>query len=145
MYPNSRYILDSDSMIALHSLFIARLPSELRQDSRLEHYIAGAHREGEVFRWLLSYHEHKVSRESCIRALARRVAAVTLCRDAVVPPSEVMNTLQGEQRDIPVVVKVVDFPYEYSHVAPFPLAGPDTDVTQAFDAVFAGAAEHLTT
>ncbi len=144
MYPNSRYIMDSDSMIALHSLLLARLPNELRHDTRLHHYIAGAHREGEVFRWLLSYHEHKVPRESSMRALACRVAALTLRRDTVVPPSEVVNTLQGEQHDIPVAVRTIDFPYDYSHMAPFPVAGPEEEVTRAFDCVLAAAAQHLT-
>ena len=144
MYPNSRHILDSDSMIALHSLFLARLPNELRRNSRLGHYISGSHREGEVFRWLLSYHEHKALRESCLHTVAPRVAALTLRRDTVVPPSEVMNTLQGERHDIPVAVQVLDFPYDYSHMAPFPVAGPEAEVTRAFDCVLAAGAEHLT-
>jgi hypothetical protein len=144
MYPNSRYILDSDSMIALYSLLLARLPNELRHSTRLDHYIAGAHREGEVFRWLLSYHEHKVDRELGMRRLAHRVAALTLCKDTIVPPSEVMNTLQGERHDIPIAVRTVDFPYDYSHMVPFPVAGSETEVTRAFDGVFAAAAEHLT-
>ena len=143
MYPNSRYILDSGATIALHALFLSRLPGELSRDSRLAHYMNGAHCEGRVFRWLLSYHEHKAEREARLRQVSEQIVAIALRNDAVVPPSEVFSALQGEVRDIPIDVRVLDFPFDYSHVAPFPLQAPDAQVSQAFDQVFAAAAAHL--
>jgi hypothetical protein len=143
MYPNSRYILDSDATIALHALFLSRLPSELQHDSRLGHYISRAHSEGQVFRWLLSYHEHKLEREARLRQLSNQIAAAVLRKDTVVPPGEVLNTLQGEARDVPVRVRLFDFPFDCSHVVPFPLNAPEPALTQAFEQVFETAADHL--
>jgi len=143
MYPNSRYILDSDATIALHALFLSRLPNELHQDPRLCHYIDRAHSEGQAFRWLLSYHENKLEREARLRQLAAQVAATVLRKDNVVPPSEVFSALQGEVRDIPINVGVLDFPFEYSHVVPFPLNAPEADLSRGFNQVFQAAAAHL--
>ena len=102
-----------------------------------------AHAEGTAFRWLLSYHENKAEREAQLRQVTSQVSAVTLRQDAVVPPSEVLNTLQGEMRDIPIDVRVLDFPFKYSHVVPFPPSAPEPELSQAFDNVFAHAANHL--
>ena len=46
--------------------------------------------------------------------------AVTLKQDTVVPPYEVVNTLQGKYRDISVRVDIHDLPYLYKHEDPFP-------------------------
>jgi hypothetical protein len=143
MYPNSRHILDSDATIALHALFLSRLPNELQRDSRLAHYVGPAHSEGQVFRWLLSYHENKPQREARLRELSHQIAATTLRRDTVVPPSEVCGTLQGEMRDIAIEVAILDLPFDHSHMAPFPLRAPDADVSRAFDRVFEAAGAHL--
>jgi hypothetical protein len=59
-------------------------------------------------------------REKLFRKMSRRIMAIALVRDTVIPPYEVMNTLQGINRDIPIPVNVLDFPYPYSHEEPFP-------------------------
>lgn len=143
MYPNCRYILDSDATIALHALFLSRLPNELQQDLRLGHYISHAHSEGQVFRWLLSYHENRFEREARLRQLATQVAAIVLRKDNVVPPGEVFSALQGEARDIPINVGVLDFPFDHSHVVPFPLSAKEADLSRGFNQVFEAAAAHL--
>lgn len=142
-YPNSRYILDSDATIALYSFFLARFENELRADPRLEHYMSDAHKEGLYFRAMLNYHENKAMRESRLGEMSERIAALALRRDTVIPANEVLNTLRGDFRDIPIRVDVTDFPYDYSHVIPFPLNAPEGEVDRAFDEVFARAAEHL--
>jgi hypothetical protein len=141
-YPNSRYILDSDATIALYSFFLARFENEVRADERLEHHLSEAHPEGRYFRAMLNYHEQKDVRESRLQELAPRVAALALKRDAVIPANEVLNTLQGDFRDIPIPVTVMDFPYDYNHVIPFPWKG-GSDVESAFDTVFQVASAHF--
>ncbi len=66
-----------------------------------------------------------------------------LRRDTVIPANEVLNTLQGDFRDIPVRVEVGDFPYAHNHVIPFPASGPEAEVERSFDRVFDLAAAHL--
>lgn len=142
-YPNSRYILDSDATISLYSFFLARFDNELSANARLAHYMSDAHQEGHFFRAMLSYHDKKDLREQRLREMSDRVAALALRRDTVIPANEVMNTLQGDFRDIPIRVDVTDFPYEHSHVIPFPQNAPQESVSASFKAVFDRAAEHL--
>jgi hypothetical protein len=59
-------------------------------------------------------------RESLFRKMSDRILAIALTRDSVIPPYEVMNTLQGINRDIPIPVEVLDYPYAYCHEEPFP-------------------------
>ncbi|MFW5973442.1 MAG: DUF6051 family protein [Bacteroidota bacterium] len=142
-YPNSRYILDSDATIALYSFFLARFDRELLANERLAHYMSAEHTEGQYFRAMLNYQDMKERREARFSELSDRVAAVALRRDTVIPATEVLNTLTGDFRDIDIRVDVTDFPYEYSHVVPFPLSAPEADVRRCFDDVFSRAAEHL--
>ena len=143
MYPNARYILDSDATIALYSFFLARFENERRSDDRLDHYMSAEHAEGLYFRAMLNYPENRELRERRIAALSDRIAALALRRDTVIPATEVLNTLQGDFRAIPVRVEVADFPYAYNHVIPFPATAPADEVERSFDHVFTAAAAHL--
>jgi len=67
-----------------------------------------------------------------------------LKQDMVVPPYEVVNTLQGKNRDIPVRVDIHDFPYAYKHEDPFPVLEKISDeVDDAFKRVFDPIGEFL--
>lgn len=144
MYPNSRYILDSDATIALMAFFVERLDSEVKADERLAHYFSASHPAGRSFEMMLSSQKRRAEREQGMRRLGARLAAIALQDDDVVPPAEVLNTLQGGFRDIPIPVDVLQFPFRYSHVVPFPTAGaPSAAVDRAFEAVFERAASHV--
>lgn len=142
-YPNSRYILDSDATIALYSFFLARFEKELKHDERLAHHLSPVHTEGFFFRSMLNYQDGKAQREKRLRDISSRVAAVGLRQDSVVPANEMLNTLQGDFRDIPIAVDVVDFGYEHDHVNPFPLDTPRAELERAFSLIFDRAAAHL--
>ena len=71
--------------------------------------------------------------------------AVALKRDEVIQPSEVVNTLNGDDRTIPIPVCVMDFPFEHSHVIPFPYRERiENEVDEGFNQVFDVAAGYLT-
>lgn len=144
LYPNSRYILDSDATIALYSFYLARFENELRADERLAHYMREGHHEGRYFEAMLNYRQHKDVRERRLNELADHIAALALRHDDVVPASEVLNTLQGDFRNIPIPVRIADFPFDHSHVTPFPPSAPDDALDRCFDDVFDTAAEHFT-
>lgn len=144
MYPGSRYIMDSEAVIALHAYLIEHLDNELRRYPRLCHYFREHPEVWDCFRAMLSYPKLKSLREQRFRDIAERIEALALRQDAVIPPVEVINTLQGDMRDIPIRVHVREFPYLYSHVMPFPFRhslGPQLD--ECFDGVFDIAAAHL--
>lgn len=120
MSPVTRLILDSEADVSLYSYVVEHLESHLQHDLRLRHYLGGAHPEGTNFRRMLNYGVLRQEREAHFRRMARRLLAITLERDTVIPPYEVVNTLQGAARDIPVRVDTLDFPYPYQHEDPFP-------------------------
>ncbi len=144
MNPTSRYILDSEATIALYSFFNHHLENEFHRDARLAHYFGEGHPAGQAFRSMLSYHTFRAEREQHFATMAGRIRAVALRDDSVIPPGEVLNTLQGNYRDIPIPVDVLHFEHPYSHVTPFPdteahSVGIDASFTRVMDI----AAEHL--
>jgi len=144
MSPNSKFILDSDATIAIYSFYTERLESELKMDKRIAHYFNGLHKSGSYFKSMLSYKKNKEFREARFRELSDRIYAVALKNDEVTPPNEVVNTLKGDYRDIPVKVEILDYPYSYSHINPFPDDQDEALVEQAFNNVFGTASEFLT-
>ena len=59
-------------------------------------------------------------REAVFNQMSKQILAITLAKDTVVPAYEVINTLQGVKRNIPIKVDILDFPYPYKHEDPFP-------------------------
>ena len=144
MSPVSRYIVDSETIVSLYSFYVEHLENELRRDPRLDHYFNGGHQAGLYFKAMLANRRLKEVRESRFAALQHQIAAVALRQDAVIQPVEVLNTLQGDFRDIPLPVHILDFPFKHSHVNPFPpLPSLTGAVDEAFDQVLALAASHL--
>ncbi|MDR1154193.1 MAG: DUF6051 family protein [Bacteroidales bacterium] len=135
--PVSKFILDSEANVALYSFVVEHLESHLKNDAHLRHYLGKEHPEGINFRSMLNYGNMRKYREDIFRDISSRVMALTLANDTVVPPYEVINTLQGALRDIPIRVDVLDFPYDYKHEEPFPaLTSIAAEVTGQFNRVF---------
>jgi hypothetical protein len=136
MSPITRYIIDSEANKSISSVFVDHLEKHLLTDERLSHYLQ-EHREGIMFRAMLNYNKMREERESRFMALNKQIYAIGLKKDTVVNPAEMVNTLKGSAKKIPIRVKVMDFPYKYSHENPFPVSdslAPKVD--EAFDKVF---------
>jgi hypothetical protein len=137
MSPVSRFILDSECNVALYSYLVEHLESHLRANERLRHYLGESHPEGFNLRSMLSAVGFRREREANFRRIGPRLMAAALEADTVIPPGEVMNTVQGPLRDLPARVAVLSFEYPHCHEDPFPaterLRGP---VDQAFSRVF---------
>ncbi len=144
MYPISKYILDAHAASAISSYYLELLNNDFKSTPRLDHYLSAEHPEEGYFKSMLLYHHYKKLRESRLAGAARRIRAAALKQDSVVPPVEVMNTLQGEMRDIKITVDIEDFPYPYSHVNPFSLAEKHSVETEvAFTSIMDKASEFL--
>ncbi|MCK5005636.1 MAG: hypothetical protein KAS21_11125 [Candidatus Aminicenantes bacterium] len=142
--PVSKYILDSETNVSVLTFFIDYLDEEIRKDERLKHYFDNGHMEGEVFRSMLDYRKKKEFREDKFRKLSKRIFALGLKKDEVIPPFEIINTLKGEKRNIPIKVKVMDLDYDYDHVIPFPTNwNIEKEVDKAFNKVFKIASKFL--
>lgn len=144
MSPNSKFILDSDATIAFYAFYTERLEAELRLDPRIAHYFNDVHPTGRTFKMLLSYQKHKEEREQRFRELQNQIYAIPLKKDDVVPANEVINTLKGDYRDIEIPVDVMDFPFPYTHVNPFPIdPAIERLVDKSFNIVFEKAAAYF--
>ena len=142
--PVSRFILDSEANVALYSYIIEHLENHLKRDEWLRHYLTEQHPEGESFRAMLNYNLLRTEREAMLVKISDRVFALALERDVVAPPYEVINTLNGIRRDIPIDVEVMDFSYPYSHENPFPLGKEYREAVSAgFNLVFERLARFL--
>lgn len=120
MYPVSRYIMDSRSANAVHSFYSEQLNNGFAMEKRLAHYVSDNHEQESYFKTMLHYHHFKAQREKRIDEIKQRMYAVALMNDEVVPPVEVLNTLQGDFRTIATPVEILDFGHPYSHINPFP-------------------------
>jgi hypothetical protein len=135
--PVSKFILDSEANVNLYSFLVEHLESYLNNDERLKHYLSNAHEEGMCFRSVLNYSAMAGFREERLQKIAERLYAVALNGDTVIYPYEVLNTLQGKYRNIPVPVDIIDLPYHFIHEAPFPATTKNASlVDEAFDTVF---------
>ncbi|WP_321518965.1 DUF6051 family protein [uncultured Bacteroides sp.] len=138
--PVSKFILDSEANVSLYSYVVEHLDSHMKRDKVLASYLSELHPEGVNFRSMLNYKIYTEFREECFRQMHDRILAVTLEKDTVVPAYEVINTLQGTKRDIPIEVDILDFPYSYKHEDPFPAL---TSIADAVDEEFTKAFERM--
>ncbi len=141
--PVSKFILDSEADVSLYSYVVEHLESHMKLTPVLNHYLSDFE-VGVNFRCMLNYKTHTGYREEKFRAMSDRFYAIALAKDEVVPPYEVMNTMQGTLRDIPIKVEVLDFPYKYTHENPFPVSPKlDDQVSEEFVKVFDKICEFL--
>lgn len=117
--PVSKFILDSEANVSLYSYVVEHLESHMKRDEVLRHYMH-THPEGNNFRSMLNYRVLTSDREVRFKEMSHQFYAITLAHDEVVPAYEVINTLQGSQRDIPINIETLDYPYKYIHEDPFP-------------------------
>lgn len=134
--PVSKFILDSEANVNLYSFLVEHLESHMKRDEVLRHYL-NDYEVGINFKCMLNYKTLTKYREDKFRSLADRFYTISLANDEVVPPYEIINTLQGIARNIPMKVDVLDFPYPYTHENPFPTLEKIRDqVNEQFNLVF---------
>ena len=135
MFPISKYIMDARAAIKMQTTFAELLSSDFKSDTRLGHFQnQQLHKEESWFKMMLRYNYYQKERESRIKDLQGQIKAYVLEKDEVAPPIEALNTLQGGYRNIDVEVEIQDFPFDYSHVVPFPLTNKNKEeITKAFN------------
>jgi len=134
MFPISKYIMDTQATVKMQSVFTELLSSDFKSDPRLKHYQnEELHPQESWFKKMLRYNYFQKEREERIYEIQSQIKAYVLEKDRVAPPIEALNTLQGGYRNINVDIEIRDFPFEYSHMVPFPLTHKHKkEVTEAF-------------
>lgn len=126
--PVSKFILDSEANVSLYSFVVEHLESHMKRDAILRRYLNAPYPEGINFRSMLNYKTLTEYREGRFRDMSHQFYAITLAKDGVVPAYEVINTLQGTRRDIPIKIDILDYPYKYTHEDPFPAIAKIADL-----------------
>lgn len=141
--PVSRFILDSEANVALYSFAIEHLESHIKRDPSLGYYFTNT-TVGRIFGSMLNYNTRTTERENLFRSMSDRFYGIVLKQDSIIPYYEVMNTMQGSARDIPIKIDILDFPYDYTHEDPFPsLVKIEDEVDQQFRLTFDKIGEFL--
>lgn len=134
MFPISKYIMDARSAIKMQTIFAELLSSEFVGDDRLAHFQDETlHPQESWFKKMLRYNYFQKDREVRIAELENQIKAYVLEKDEVAPPIEALNSFKGGFRNINVDVEIMDYPFEYSHMVPFPLTTKNAkEITEAF-------------
>lgn len=142
--PVCKFIMDSETEQSLYRYIVGYMETHLKNDRWLGHHLSLEHPEGWNFLSLLNYNKLSDHREKMLMCLHERIYAVALEKDTVIPAYEVLNTLKGRSRNIPICVDIEDFMYDYRHEDPFPLKDQINDkVDEAFRTTFSKLAGFL--
>ena len=135
--PVSKFILDSETNVALYSFLVEHFDKILKKDKLLNHYIQEDHLEGEIFHSMLDYQKGRSFRETLLKKHENHIYAITLKKDTIIPSFEVINTLRGAYRDINITIDELDFNREYTHENPFPISNKlAPQIDEDFNLVF---------
>jgi pimeloyl-ACP methyl ester carboxylesterase len=139
----SRYILDSLAFKALHSYYM-HLEDHLKNDSALRNLLKRLD-PGIYFRSMidaLGLQDYRLKR---FEELSDNLKIIALKKDQVISPPAIRKTFRGFGRKLNQVIRVMDFPYPYTHENVFPAEGRVNAqaVDQSFRRVFDGASRHL--
>ncbi len=77
-------------------------------------------------------------REHKLNEMGKRIYAIGLEKDKVVPPKAIISTLKGIKNNLPSHVEILDFPYPYTHENPFPIKNESfqNEVDHQFKVIF---------
>lgn len=84
-------------------------------------------------------------KEKRFSKLSKRIIAIGLLKDHVIPAKEIMETLKDKKGKVKFRFQMLDFPYHYSHENPFPVFSNEKgmQVDKSFELVFSQLASGL--
>jgi pimeloyl-ACP methyl ester carboxylesterase len=137
----SRFILDSAAFEALKKCYVSNsfalktedFPYKTPYKSEVQM----------VFSSMMNSVANNKFRNSTLKKLQGKVLVCALEKDDVIPAKAVKETFNAAIEDLNNVVESIDFPFNYSHVTPFPYSGNQLEVDKAFELVFDKAAGFL--
>lgn len=144
MYATSKYIYDSEAYKSMTNFYVQNFEEEVKKSEGMKKYFENPDEAAIDFKSLLTIDLLKEHREKKLKNLSGRIKALALTKDEVIPPEYVLQTLQGNNKEIPIDVDVIDFPYDYDHISPFPLGESiQNEVDKSFIEIFEKASEFL--
>jgi hypothetical protein len=136
--------MDTRAFNQLDNAFLRQNPSVIRKKINIEHLntFSGL---WSGFMAMLRLGKHEHLRERSFYRLRNQISAVGLALDQVIPAKSILRTLAGSENRNKIPMKIMDFPYPYSHENPFPTGNQHfrPQVNESFHQVFSGAVNFL--
>ncbi|MDR2927324.1 MAG: DUF6051 family protein [Cytophagaceae bacterium] len=142
----SRSIMDSQAFNQLQSYVTKQPPlsKEKIEVPEQQHFLLP---EGWKAFMAMSNFKGKLAayRNKALKRLRKRINAIGLKDDSVIPGTAIRETLSGVRKKRRANVDIIDFPFQYSHEMPFPVNNSKIEeiVSHAFHSVFRKAAMFL--
>lgn len=145
MAPVSKYIMDSRANAALVSFYGEDFEEEIAANPPLRRLFGRIQSLGTTFRSMLFPSQLREFRLERLASVGKRLAALLLKRDRVMPIEAAHRTLvEGLNPFRAPTVEVVDFSFDYSHEQPFPIIRAAADeADRAIKTVMGYAADHF--
>ena len=145
MAPVSKYIMDSRANAALVSFYGEDFEEEIAANPPLKRLFERIQTLGTNFRSMLFPTQLREFRLQRLASVGKRLAALLLKRDRVMPIDAALRTLvEGLSPFRAPTVEVTDFAFDYSHEQPFPTVHAAADeVDRAIRTVMGHAVDHF--
>lgn len=135
----SRMIMDKLAFNTLQNYFLEEIQEDSRRSAALSMLLNHSDM-GKAFCAMIATDRLRKFREAGFRALKDRISTITLSADEVITPASVRKAMNSISE-----VSELDFPYKYTHEAPFPYFTDAQSgvVDRSFEQVFSKAAAFL--
>jgi len=135
MNGRSKLIMDSHAFDKVYNFYLNDFENSIKEKSTIADSLWSSQL-GMAFRSMIDGSRLRSFRESRLRKLRDQIRCIILAGDTVIPPEGVVATL-SETR-CAQTVKVLDFPFAYSHENPFPVlsSSASNDVDTSFETIF---------
>jgi hypothetical protein len=139
MNGRSKLIMDSHAFDKVYNFYLNDFENSIGEKSRIAEFLNSTQL-GIAFRSMIDRSRLRSFREKRFSKLKDQIRCIILAGDTVIPPKGVVATL-SETR-CPDTVRILDFPFAYSHENPFPFAGnsDSNNVDRSFEMIFEEAA-----
>jgi len=139
MFPIAKAIMDSEAYNTTKGFF--KLFEDYLRSGKFDR---SSLPEIKYFKSLLTHSGLKSIRENRFMELKNKIFSVSLIKDKVIPPASVISTLNGAEKNIPIKTMISDFPFNYSHEAPFPTDEKQREIVNInFENIFGLASAYL--
>lgn len=139
MNGRSKLIMDSHAFDKVYNFYLNEFEDSIKVKSRISEFLSST-QIGMAFRSMIDKSRLRSFRENRFRKLKDQLRCIVLSRDNVIPAAGVIATLS--ETSCRNTVKVLDFPFAYSHENPFPVFNTSESdlVDRNFELIFEEAA-----
>ncbi|MGB9696874.1 MAG: DUF6051 family protein [Ignavibacteria bacterium] len=137
MNPSSRYIYDTKTFEVMRDFYLNNFETQTLNDKYLSRFFEEYKDEANAFLLMLHFEKNAAERGRIWNRFKNLILTISLQKDEVIPTHWTQLTMTDNLKIPGAKFLSLDFPFDYSHVTPFPLLGNIQEmVDEAFSQVF---------